>query len=183
MGGHREFVRVDLEAWTNLGAWAKLDGNWPVHYILYHLAKLMYASETVEIGIGRGHGTYLLGLHAKQVGGRHTAIDVVPSVCNRAAIVRDTFDLPVDVLCADSKAVFWQKRIDLCYVDGGHSTGQVFGDIGIYARWVRRNGLLVFDDYGKKHLGVTQAVDQAHDSAQWEMSVWPWCWWAIWRRL
>jgi predicted O-methyltransferase YrrM len=173
---------LDLEAWLDLGAWAKFDGNWPVHYVLYYLAKLLKARETMEIGIGRGHGTYMLGLHAREAGGRHAAVDVAQTPVNRAVMIRDAFGLPVDILRGDSKAIVWTTRLDLCYVDGGHSYEQVVGDIENFSRWIRRNGLMIFDDYRKKHLEVTQAVDDKHDPDQFEMMVWPFCWWAIWRR-
>lgn len=173
--------RGKLEDWGALGAWSVFDYNWPVHYLMYYLAKLVKAKQTLEIGIGRGHATHLMGLHAKEVGGHHTEIDVLPSHANRAVIIRDTFDLPVDILCCDSKAIVWRKRLCLVYVDGGHSYEQVCGDIDNFAPWVRRNGIMIFDDYGKKHHGVTEAVQEKFNPELWEMITWPFCWWAMWR--
>lgn len=179
-----EFVESDKEAWLELSKVFVFDpGNWAVHYLLYYWAKLMRARETIEIGVGRGHGTYMLGLHALEVGGHHTAIEVAPTHANRAVHIKDHFDLPVDVLCCDSKAVVWRKKIDLIYVDGGHSEEQVLGDIDNFSGWVRRNGFMIFDDYGKLHHGVTQAVDARFDPEVWDQFIFPYGGlWAIWRR-
>ena len=73
-------------AWESLGDWAKRDpANWPVHHVLYRFAQMRHAKLTVEIGIGRGMGTYFLGAHAKMVGGKHYAIDVALTPIKRAS--------------------------------------------------------------------------------------------------
>lgn len=174
----------DVGQWVELGGSAKLDGNWAVHGVLYHLAKLMRARCTVEIGIGRGHGTYTLGSHAKQVGGMHFAIDVTRNNCARAQRIVDHYNLPVTVVECDSKALYWVRKIDLCYVDGGHDFEQVLADATKYGSCIRRNGYIVFDDYGRKHCEVTEAVTawlQGHED-EWDVQHWPWCWWMICRR-
>lgn len=176
----------DLRGWEKLGAWCKPDpANWAVWPLIYHQAKMMLARTTVEIGVGRGHGTYALGLHAKEVGGQHYAIDVASTPIGRARAIAKAFDLPVTILHGDSKALVWSKRIDLLYVDGGHTTEQVLGDLDNYARWVRRGGLMILDDYGRKHHGVTQAADAwaTSQAGAWEVMSWPWCWWLLCRRV
>jgi predicted O-methyltransferase YrrM len=139
----------------------------------------------LEIGTGQyGSGIYLFGQLAKENNVRHVAIDISPSHIALARKIIDIHDLPVDLLAYDSKAVFWNSKCQLIYVDGGHSTEQVLGDIKNFARWVTRNGLMIFDDYGKLHLGVTQAVDSAYEDYkdQFEMMIWPAQGWALWRR-
>ena len=115
----------------------------------------------------------------------HYAIDVAPGMVNRANLVVREFELPVTVLHGDSKAIVWRQGIDLLYVDGGHSSEQVYGDLENYAPWVRRGGLMVLDDYGKRHLGVTEAADtwMTVHFADWSTMGWPWCWWLLCRRL
>jgi len=172
------------EAWHDIWPGAKPDpGNWPIHYIIYYFCKQMMARETLEIGIGqRPSGTYMMGLHAKEVGGRHTGIDVSTTCISRARMIVEKFDLPVDILQCDSKAVVWLRRLDLCYVDGGHTYDQVVGDINRYSPFIKRNGLMIFDDYGKKHLQVTEAVDDLYDEELWDMLYLPHLRWVIWRR-
>lgn len=173
----------DFRAWEKW-AWAKRDpANWPVHHMLYRFAQVLRAKRTVEIGIGRGMGTYILGTHAKLIGGIHTAIDIAPNTISRAQQIKDAFDLPIDIIHADSKTVEWKFWTDLIYVDGGHSEEQVLGDIKAFQHSIHHNGLMIFDDYFRKHHGVTEAVDKAHNPERYEMSKWPWFWWAIWRRL
>ena len=177
-------TRPDREAWHDLWQNAAPDpGNWPMHYIIHYMCKQMKARETLEIGVGqRPNGTYLMGLHAKEVGGHHTGIDISPTCIGRANMIVEKFDLPVTILNYDSKAVVWTKKLDLCYVDGGHSYEQVVGDIKRYSPFIKRNGMMIFDDYGKKHLQVTEAVDDLYDEEVWDMMLWPWAWWVIWRR-
>ncbi len=92
------------------------------------------------------------------------------------------YDIPVAVLKYDSKAIAWFKKIDLLYIDGGHSCEQVKGDIENFSKWVRRGGYMIFDDYGKKHLQVTEAVDDCVGN-DWDTFLYPPLWWMICRRL
>jgi hypothetical protein len=140
----------------------------------------------MEVGVGQYlNGIYLMGTRAKERGCRHVGIDISATNLGRAKQLIAKYDLPVDLLEFDSKAVTWGRRMQLIYIDGGHSYEQVRGDIDNFAKWVTRNGLMVFDDYGKKHLQVTQAVDEAcvEYGDRFEMMVWPSQRWALWRRL
>lgn len=158
--------------------------SWSRNNLLYHLARLSKAKVTVEVGIGSWcNGVYAFGKHAQEVGGIHCSIDIYHGWCNRANIIKDHYGFPVEVICADSKTVKWNRWINLCYIDGDHSYEGVAGDIENFAPKIRKAGLLIFDDYGKKHLEVTQAVDAMYDPEKWEMTVFPVAWWAIWRRL
>lgn len=175
---------LDIQAWIDFAPWTQVvKANWPAHAMLWALAKFNRARETVEIGIGQQClGTYVLGMHAKEVGGKHTGIDVAHTCINRAKMIVENFDLPVTILPCDSKAVAWRAWIDICYVDGGHDYEQVMGDIKLYAPWIKKGGLMIFDDYGKKHLQVTEAVDESFDSELWDMMIMPRAWWATWRK-
>lgn len=177
------YESLSIDPWLEM-PWANtLKANWPAHVVLYGMAKFLKARNTLEIGIGQqALGTYMLGIHAKEVGGQHTGIDVSQTCLNRAKQIVDKYELPVTILRGDSKAIVWQGWLDLVYVDGGHSTEQVVGDIENYSRWVKRGGMMIFDDYPKKHLGVTEAVDEAFDPEVWDMMVMPRAWWALWRR-
>ena len=141
--------------------------SWFNNLMLYTICRRARWTETLEIGVGQ------------------VAIDIHRGNINRAKRIIEAYDLPVDLLEYDSKAVSWGRRMQLVYVDGGHSTEQVLGDIENFAKWINRNGMMIFDDYGKKHLDVTQAVDQAYIEYRdrFEMMVWPAQGWAIWRRL
>jgi len=151
----------------------------------YAIGQAAKSKVTVEIGIGQQpNGTYFMGLLALENEGEHTAIDVAQSPINRARQIVERFELPVTILQFDSKAIAWSKPIDLLYIDGGHSYDQVKGDIDNFAKHVRRTGYMIFDDYGKRHLQVTEAVDDyLASSGQWQTFQLPHLWWMMCRRL
>lgn len=170
--------------WTENFDFLKPEWNsWCRNSLLYHIAKLSKATVTVEVGIGHWcNGVYALGKHAKEVDGIHYSIDIYHGWCDRAQIIKDFYQFPIEIICGDSKK-FKPPWMNFCYIDGDHSFDGVVGDIITYAPRVRRNGLLIFDDYGKKHLKVTEAVNEMHDPKLWEMTIFPIAGWAIWRRL
>ena len=173
--------------WWNDFEWAKYE-QWSYYrnLMLYSIGLSMQAKTTVEIGIGQQpNGVYLLGHLAKELEASHTSIDVAQTPINRARVIVEKYDLPVTILQYDSKAISWHRRIDLLYIDGGHDFEQVSGDIENFSPHVRRSGFMIFDDYGKKHLQVTEAVDQyMNDFGNlWEITFIPQLWWKICRRL
>ena len=181
MGGDRS-----LNWWDDF-EWAKYEpGSYYRNLMLYSIGLSMQAKTTVEIGIGQQpNGVYLLGSLAKEIEGSHTSIDVAQTPINRALQIVDKYELPVMVVQFDSKAVAWNRKIDLLYIDGGHDCEQVSGDIKNFSKHVRRNGFMIFDDYGKKHLQVTEAVDEYMNEHGdlWQVLQHPQLWWMICRRL
>ena len=181
MGGDR-----GLNWWDDF-EWAKYEpGSYHRNLMLYSIGLSMQAKTTVEIGIGQQpNGVYLLGHLAKDLESSHTSIDVAQTPINRACQIVDKYELPVMVVQFDSKAITWNRKIDLLYIDGGHDYEQVKGDIANFSKHVRRNGFMIFDDYGKKHLQVTEAVDEFLDDnpTAWETLLLPHLWWMICRRL
>ena len=169
--------------WWDEFEWAKYEpGSYYRNLMLYSIELSMRAKTTVEIGLGpHPNGVYLLGLLAKEVGGHHTAIDIANSPISRSRYIIERFDLPVTLLQYDSKAIDWRTRIDLLYIDGGHSYEQVKGDFENFSKHVRRNGYMIFDDYGKKHLQVTEAVDECVGD-DWDTFQFHPIWWMICRR-
>jgi hypothetical protein len=174
------------QEWYKDFPWGKWEPvSWWNNVTLLAMASRAGWTQTLEVGVGQYcNGLYLFGMRAKRLGCRHAAIDISPTNLGRAKQVIARHELPVDLLEFDSKAVAWGRRMQLIYIDGGHSYAQVMGDIANFCRWVVRSGLMVFDDYGKRHLEVTQAVDDAikgYESA-FEMSIFPAQEWAVWRR-
>lgn len=174
------------KGWYKAFIWGQYEPtSWWNNIALMAIASRARWTETLEVGVGQYlNGIYIMGTRAKALGVRHVGIDLSTTNLNRAMELISALELPVDLLKYDSKAVTWGRRMQLIYVDGGHSYEQVTGDIANFAKWVARAGLMVFDDYGKRHLQVTEAVDAAykeHD-ADFEMTTWPAQGWAIWRR-
>lgn len=171
--------------WTEF-TWAKYDPvSWQNNMALYAIARKLKARTTLEIGIGQQpNGIYWLGHHAQEVGGRHFAIDVVPGNCKRAFYVIDKFGLEnVEVVPGNSNEIPWKEYIDLLYIDGGHDYQTVFSDWMNFAMWLNPRGVIIFDDYGKKHLEVTQAVNAIMEIETMEYGKYEWFhipeWWML----
>ncbi len=173
--------------WISDFEWTKFDvGSYHRNLMLYSIGLSMKAKTIVNIGIGQQpNGVYLLGQLAKQTEGELIAIDIAQTPIGRAEQIIEKYDLPVKIIRYDSKAISWGGKIDLLYIDGGHNYDQVSGDLENFSRHVRRNGYMILDDYGKRHLEVTEAVDEYLKaySGGWEVSHFPQLWWMICRRL
>jgi predicted O-methyltransferase YrrM len=50
-------------------------------------------------------------------------------------------------------------KFDLLFIDGDHRFSYVKKDFENYSKLVKPNGIIVFDDYSKKHQGVIKFVD------------------------
>lgn len=156
--------------WEREFTWAKPDpATRPLYPVLYHLAEYIKAQSIVEVGIGRGFGSFVFGLFAKTHNADYCCIDLANHCCRRAKVTAERWGFPTVVLQYDSKAVYWySKRIDLLFVDGGHSYEQVIGDIDNLVKWVRRNGLIFWHCYDNKRHEVKRAVDERFDSEKYE---------------
>jgi predicted O-methyltransferase YrrM len=161
--------RIEL-AWNEYrqaGEWFVPDpATFTLYKMLYHWCEYIKAKQIVEVGIGRAFGVYAFGLYAKEHDASYTCIDVAQHCATRAHAIKDFFDLPVDVLQYDSKAISWRKRIDFLFIDGGHSYEQVLADIDRYVPWVRKNGLVFFHCYLNKRHEVKRAVDERYDESK-----------------
>jgi predicted O-methyltransferase YrrM len=162
------------QQYTQVGQWLKPDpATYHFYHILYHLAEYIKAKRIVEIGIGRAYGVFVFGLYAKLHGAEYTCIDVAQHCASRALAIKKHFGFPINVLQYDSKAVVWRSRIDLLFMDGGHSYEQTTGDIERYMPWVRKNGLAFFHCYLNKRHEVKRAVDDQFDPAKYDALLLP----------
>jgi len=156
--------------WEREFTWAKPDpATRPLYPVLYHLAEYIKAKSIVEVGIGRAFGSFVFGLYAKLHGADYCCIDLANHCVRRAKVTAERWGFPTVVLQYDSKAIYWYtKRIDLLFVDGGHSYEQVIGDIDNLVKWVRRNGLIFWHCYDNKRHEVKRAVDERFDPEKYE---------------
>ena len=83
---------------------------------------------------------------------------------NRIEIVKD-FSQNVDV-----KNILKGRRIDLLFIDGDHHQNAVRDDYLNYHPFVKKNGFIVFHDYGLL-AGVTKAVDMYVNRELWDYRV------------
>ena len=158
--------------------------SWSRNNLLYYLARLVKAAVTVEVGIGQWcNGVYAFGKYAQENNTKHYSIDIYHGWCNRANIIKEHYGFPIEIICADSAQVDLKQLINLCYIDGNHGYDGVVGDIENFGPKIRRNGLMIFDDHGKLHHKVTEAVADMFEPKKWEMIRLAVIGWAIWRKL
>jgi predicted O-methyltransferase YrrM len=63
-----------------------------------------------------------------------------------------------DSLAAAQKLAARRGAIDLIFIDGDHSYVACKADIGAWAPFVKRGGVIAFHDFGSRASGVTQAI-------------------------
>ena len=134
----------------------------------------------VEIGAFRGRSTIALALGARTSGSLVYSIDphaefvgvfgghFVPA--DREAYYRNLIKSGLAMYAAlvnlpsVQVAVCWQKEIGLLFVDGDHRYEAVRQDLLSWAPFIRKGGLIVFDDAMKPGSGPCRVFDEAVDS-------------------
>ena len=56
------------------------------------------------------------------------------------------------------------KKIDFVFLDGGHSYDTVKEDLHILTSNLKKNSIIICDDYNILHYGVKKAVDEIKDN-------------------
>jgi hypothetical protein len=54
--------------------------------------------------------------------------------------------------------------VDFCFIDGGHSYETVKKDLSIILRKIKKNSLILIDDYDQPSYGVKKAVDEVKNN-------------------
>src|SRR5689334_3376174 len=122
---------------------------------LYQLCLERRPAATLEIGLGWGYSAlFMLAAHARNGGGRHTAIDpqqrswfhgvalAHAEKCGAAAFrfIEERSDRAATDLARAGEA------FDLVFIDGNHRFDDALTDFYLYAPLCRRDGLIVLDD-------------------------------------
>ena len=55
------------------------------------------------------------------------------------------------------------SNVDFVFLDGGHSFETVNKDLEILLKQLKKNSIIICDDYNIKHYGVKKAVDKIKD--------------------
>jgi len=163
-------------------------GSFPERGFLYQLASDAPAdAQVVEVGSWMGASTCFLAAGLKGVTAKVYAVDNFQglSTCgedaawyrrhfqklgaastldifknNFAALVLSARAEPVvsDSLAAAQMLAAKRGAIDLIFIDGDHSYEACKADIGAWAPFVKRGGVIAFHDFGSRASGVTQAI-------------------------
>lgn len=125
-----------------------------------------YASQTkgliVEIGSYMGRSTRLLALSSPE--SRVITIDSFKMGGKKAKkmLLKNIEGLNVKLVEGTSRNVGkgWKRKIDLLFVDGGHTERVVKKDIELFVPHVKRGGIVLFHDYTTQgpNYGVKKAV-------------------------
>jgi predicted O-methyltransferase YrrM len=163
-------------------------GSFPERGYLFQLASDLPAdAQVIEVGSWMGASTCFLAAGLKGAAAKIFAVDNFAglSTCGEDAawynrhfqklganstleIFRRNFsDLglasraePVvsDSLAAAQKLAALRGTIDLIFIDGDHSYAACQADIGAWAPFVKRGGVIAFHDFGSRADGVTRAI-------------------------
>jgi len=163
-------------------------GSFPERGFLYQLAGDAPAdAQVVEVGSWMGASTCFLAAGLKGAAAKIYAVDNFQglSTCGEdAAWYRRHFQKlgssstleifqgnfaalgftaraePVvsDSLAAAQTLAARRGTIDLIFIDGDHSYAACQADIGAWAPFVKRGGVIAFHDFGSRASGVTQAI-------------------------
>ena len=138
--------------------------------MLYSLAHVIGARETVEIGTKYGYTSVVLGIYAKEVGGTHTAVDISEDAIGQIEMFNRKLKLNIETVCENSGDVEWHRWIDLIHIDGDHSYEGCKRDISNWSKHIRQGGIIAFHDYAS-HRSLRDAINEEFDPEIWQMLV------------
>ena len=138
--------------WRELKRWYPPFGTEYVGKFIYSLAQMMGARRTMEIGVARGYVSIALGVHQRESGGVHIAID---NNLGRIETLRDISienKLNVSGFCGDSANIMKLEEVavggfDIIFVDGDHRMPRCYYDIKNSLSLVKRGGFVIVHDY------------------------------------
>ncbi len=155
--------------WMPLRAIGRPIGTFDLGPMFYHLCKLIDARTTIEIGASQGYVSLCLGIHAKEVRGKHFAVEINKRRANYLRKWSRVLRLPVHVLNCNSVMLnLVGCRFDFAFIDGDHSYEGAKRDIEIIAPVLVEGGVLAMHDYGGSHDGVKRAGDELLGCRTWQ---------------
>lgn len=154
---------------------------------MYHYANEFPEGSTfVEIGSYRGRSAILLGLAAKEIGGRHYAIDPhfefeepnekfpmnvakfspADHAIKMRNIVAAGLEEYVFPICLPSQwvSVKWELPISLLFIDGEHTEKAAQQDLFGYHRYIDLNGIIaIHDAYWSGPIKIAEILRESPD--------------------
>jgi len=127
----------------------------------------------LEVGVRHGY-SLLLWAQVRQDRGQIIGIDKVSDRRMRQNVARS--GLPITLVIGDSATVpLGPSEFAFMFIDGNHRPEGIRADIARFMPMVMPGGVVVFHDYGRRRegpgpvIGVTDAVDEWQDVADWEV--------------
>jgi predicted O-methyltransferase YrrM len=143
-------------------------------YIYTDVSQLPADAVVVEIGVAHGKTAAVIGYAAKENGFRYFGVDNFSLEGTKTEVVTDLHKIGLgqnmEIIEADAKNHKWSLPIDYLIIDGGHDEANIKGDCENWIKWVKPNGVAVFDDYGDQagpHSGVTYWAD--YYTGKWQL--------------
>lgn len=134
-----------------------------IDFLKTHIAKL--PKKSLIINIGAGFGTSSLAMLEVRPDAFIWSIDPIPKLEEARNIVNAGYKGKAVRLLSKSQDIAWPKsiRVNVVFVDGGHTEDDVRRDITIYKPMVKRGGLMFFHDYRHPNYGPDQLMSEVID--------------------
>lgn len=136
-------------------------GPWEAFELFVYAQKIPDGGTYLEIGCAKGGSLWCAYLGAKSVGRQ---INMVGIESYGPLLKENTKDLPnltlYQMKSDEAVARIRDESVDLVFVDGDHSRGQVFRDIINYREKLKPNGVMMGDNWNADgvKLGIVDAV-------------------------
>jgi predicted O-methyltransferase YrrM len=117
-------------------------------YYLFDLCLEERPKIIVELGMGMGYSTRVLGMAAMEISGRVWSVDNFSwGAPNQGVIEKvQALGLPVDFIAADSLVADVPHTIDLLFIDTSHAYAQTLAELTRYASWMTSHGIMLVHD-------------------------------------
>jgi spermidine synthase len=169
----RKYTRAELGIEPLHGSFSKYLNRHETA-ILVALLKIVAPRVMIEIGCNEGV-TARRVLESVPTLERYIGIDAPPDfittlICQRGEVPQHAgwyaADDPRFFLLLTRTSILRAEQLEPCdavLIDGDHSIGAVRHESRLARELIRAPGIIVWHDYGNRHVEVTAALDQLHD--------------------
>lgn len=144
--------------------------------LIFWTAYQAKAQKMLEIGIGNGYVTMLLGRAALLTEGTHVSVDIDEPTCVKARRDLERFGLKRSgVLCRDSLSLpdeDW-KALDFLFIDGDHSERQVLAEWKKFEPLLKQDCTVWLHDTVKQPGPVALLALLESQPTKWRCVTWP----------
>ncbi|MSU51714.1 MAG: class I SAM-dependent methyltransferase [Opitutus sp.] len=171
----RHFKQDDMGSYPERGYLFQLAGDLPVNAQVIEVGSWMGASTCFIAGGLKGAGAKIFAVdnfqglstcgedaawyerHFQQLGAKST-LEIFQRNFSDLGFPSRAEPVVNDSLAAAKQLAAKRGAIDFIFIDGDHSYGACKADIGAWAPFVKRGGVMAFHDFGSRADGVTRAI-------------------------
>ena len=118
----------------------------PLYYIL---CRGLIAKNILEIGLDAGYSSYMLGIAAKENGGKFFGVDKHRLKAERIKKKMDELEIPNTIIWADSNDIekwTWCDRLSFILLDGNHNVKTIIHEMDILYPILLNGGIICIHD-------------------------------------